>query len=122
MTRRRQKSDERKECHSRSERIAKLLKRGWIKDASEIPEDAIPVNPDSFNAGGSYSPQLFYRDQPFTCKDCGKDEIWKADDQRWYFEKYGAPWYQSANRCLECRIKERERKREARKKAGHEPG
>ncbi len=82
MTRRRQKSDERKACHSRSERISKLLKRGWIKDASEIPEDAIPVNPDRPPSGGAYSPPIFYQDAWFNCRDCGGLEVWNAESQQ----------------------------------------
>ena len=120
MTRRRQKSDERKACSSRSERIAKLLKRGWIKDASEIPEDAIPVNPDRPPSGGAYSKPIFYRDAWFTCRDCGILEVWTAESQKWYFEMTGAPYYHAAIRCRNRRTRERERKREARKSAGHE--
>ena len=26
----------------------------------------------------------FYLDRPFTCRKCGKREIWKAQDQKWY--------------------------------------
>ena len=29
----------------------------------------------------------FYLDQPFTCRKCGKREIWKARDQKWYYEE-----------------------------------
>jgi hypothetical protein len=29
----------------------------------------------------------FYLDQPFTCRKCGTREIWKAKDQRWYYEE-----------------------------------
>jgi hypothetical protein len=29
----------------------------------------------------------FYLDQPFTCRQCGKREIWRAKDQKWYYEE-----------------------------------
>jgi hypothetical protein len=29
----------------------------------------------------------FYLDTPFTCRKCGKREIWKAKDQKWYYEE-----------------------------------
>lgn len=122
MTRRKSKKEKVKANFSRLERIAKLLKHGWIQDADEIPNDALPVDPDRINLGGSWHIPKFFRDQPFTCRDCGKDEIWKAKDQQWYFETSGAPFYQSAVRCRDCRAKERKRKQAARRAAGHEPG
>src|SRR5688572_29028998 len=29
----------------------------------------------------------FYIDKPFRCRDCGKEEIWKAADQKWFYEE-----------------------------------
>jgi hypothetical protein len=29
----------------------------------------------------------FYIDRPFQCRDCGKEEIWRAADQKWYYEE-----------------------------------
>lgn len=121
MTRRKSRSEQRESYQSRLERIAKLLERGWIHDAGEIPEDALPVDPDQINLGGSYFRPLFFSDQPFICGDCGKAEVWKAADQQWYFEISRAPYYQTAVRCRDCRAKERKRKQAARRSAGHEP-
>ena len=28
----------------------------------------------------------FYLDLPFTCRHCGQREIWRASDQKWYYE------------------------------------
>ena len=40
-----------------------------------------------------------YEDKTIVCKDCGKEFIWKAGDQRFYEEKgFNAPV-----RCKECR-------------------
>jgi hypothetical protein len=98
------------------------LQRGWIKDPSEIPDDAIPVDPDLVSFGSEWSsPPAFFRDQTFICKDCGELCVWAAEDQRWYFETTKAPSCKAAVRCRECRRKERERVREARRQAGHDP-
>jgi hypothetical protein len=45
----------------------------------------------------------FYLDRPFTCRKCGKREIWKANDQKWYYE--GAKGYIDAVavECHACR-------------------
>jgi hypothetical protein len=122
VTRRKFKKEARRAEVFREQRIAKLLSFGWIKDASEIPSDGIPVDPDLVNCGGSWDrPPAFFRDQTFLCKDCGELCTWSAESQRWYYEVIHAPFYQVAVRCRECRRKERERVREARRRAGHDP-
>ena len=73
-----------------------LLAHGRIKDANEIPEDAIPaVTPNSI--------RLYYRDEEVTCCECGKQEIWKAEDQQWYFEIAHGSVFSKAIRCRTCR-------------------
>jgi hypothetical protein len=74
------------------------------------------------NTGNSYGPcrqrwymEGFYADQPFFCKDCGRMEIWTAEQQRWWYEEMGGPVETTAVRCRACRIRERERKAEARR-------
>ena len=77
----------------------KLIDRGWINQADEIPDDAVPVDPDLINLGGSWHRPIFFSDQPFVCRDCGVSCVWKAVDQQWYFETFHAPYYETANRC-----------------------
>lgn len=120
MTRRKDKQINREEGVFRRDRIEKLIKLGWIESAAEIPSDAIPVDPDLVNLGNSYHRPIYYLDQPFTCVGCKVNDVWKAEDQRWYFEFSGAPYYQVAIRCRECRVIEKERKSKARREAGHE--
>jgi hypothetical protein len=74
------------------------------------------------NTGNSYGPcgqrwytEGFYADQPFFCKDCGRMEIWTAEQQRWWYEEMGGLVETTAVRCRACRIRERERKAEARR-------
>jgi len=45
----------------------------------------------------------FYIDKPFRCRDCGKEEIWKAADQKWYYEETKAHMDATAVRCHDCR-------------------
>ncbi len=119
MTRRKSKSERRDSERFRDQRICKLIDLGWIQSASEIPLDAVPVDPDLINLGGSYHRPTFFTNQPFTCQDCGSDCVWKAEDQRWYFETFHAPYYETAKRCRVCRRNERQRKAQARLQAGH---
>ncbi|NTW56665.1 MAG: hypothetical protein HGB20_06440 [Chlorobiaceae bacterium] len=50
----------------------------------------------------------FYIDMPFTCRDCGKEEIWKAADQKWYYEEMKGHIDARAVRCHDCRIARKE--------------
>ncbi len=45
----------------------------------------------------------FYIDKPFKCRDCGKEEIWRAADQKWYFEEAKGHIDALAVRCSACR-------------------
>ena len=105
----------------RGQRIQKLIERGWIESAADVPADAIPVDPDRVSWGGPIGRSIptFFQDATFICKDCGTLAVWKAEKQRLYFEMTGAPWAHQAVRCRPCRIAERERKAEARRQAGH---
>jgi hypothetical protein len=56
---------------------------------------------DHINTYGSL-PE-FYIDKPFRCRECGKEEIWKATDQKWYYEETKAHIDAIAVRCHGCR-------------------
>jgi hypothetical protein len=45
----------------------------------------------------------FYLDQPFICRTCGKREIWKARDQKWYYEEAKGHIDAVAVECHICR-------------------
>jgi predicted RNA-binding Zn-ribbon protein involved in translation (DUF1610 family) len=47
----------------------------------------------------------FYIDKPFRCRDCGKEEIWRARDQKWYYEEAKGHIDAHAVRCHACRTK-----------------
>src|SRR6266852_5856948 len=51
----------------------------------------IDVNPSALAPNNSYSrPVLvkrgYYLDQPFECRACGKQEVWTAAHQKWWYE------------------------------------
>jgi hypothetical protein len=119
MTLRKEKQKQRMAASERERRVSLLLERGWIRDAAEISLDAIPVDPERINLGGSYFRPICFRDQAFVCRDCGTACTWAAESQRWYFETFSAPYYEQPVRCRACRRKERERVRQARITAGH---
>jgi hypothetical protein len=78
------------------------------------------VNRGALAAIHSYSePEFltrgFYLDLPFTCVDCGKDEIWTAAQQKWWYEVAKGDVFTTARRCRACRRREQERRAEARR-------
>lgn len=49
---------------------------------------------------------------PFRCKDCGKEDVWTAEQRWWYEVAQGAVWT-TAVRCRAYRQQERKRQAEA---------
>lgn len=56
-------------------------------------------------------PPEFYFARPFTCRDCGAEEIWTAKQQKWWYEVAHGHIDSRAVRCLACRRAHRERLR-----------
>jgi len=50
---------------------------------------------------------MFYLDKPFTCRKCGKREIWRARDQQWYYEEAKGHIDATAVECHACRTQRR---------------
>jgi hypothetical protein len=51
-----------------------------------IPPGAIAADLTQQVPNNSYaSKPLFYVDQPFACTDCGREEVWTASQQKWYY-------------------------------------
>jgi hypothetical protein len=78
------------------------------------------VNPDRLARYNSYGVPDFvarghYVDVSFRCAACGKEEVWTAAQQKWWFEVAQGYPYSTAKRCRVCRRKERDRSGAARK-------
>lgn len=56
-------------------------------------------------------PVLAYVDTPYICRDCGKEEIWTADQQKWFYEVAKGSLYAKAVQCKACRALIAEQKR-----------
>src|SRR5258708_39945163 len=82
-----------------AKRVAALLKEIQRQHPSALPAD--PSKLGHINTYGSL-PE-FYIDRPFQCRDCGKEEIWKAADQKWFYEETKAHTDATAVRCHDCR-------------------
>ena len=65
----------------------------------------------------SYSPPTYYEDRKFCCRDCGKQEVWTAEQQKWWYEAAKGTIYSNAVRCRACRQQRRAAKEEQRRKS-----
>ena len=79
-----------------------------------------PCNPSLLAAYNSYGVPTFvargyYVDSPFECISCGKQEVWRATQQKWWYEVAKGNVESRANRCNPCRRAERERSAQARR-------
>ncbi|VTR95172.1 Uncharacterized protein OS=Thiorhodovibrio sp. 970 GN=Thi970DRAFT_01321 PE=4 SV=1: zf-trcl [Gemmata massiliana] len=66
-------------------------------------ESRVPADTSQQAPNNSYSPLTQYEDTPFTCADCGKEEIWTAAQQKWWYEVAKGTIYSRAIRCRSCR-------------------
>jgi hypothetical protein len=55
------------------------------KGAPAQPSGRIPADPSKQAPNNSYSPPTYFEDQPFVCVDCGKEEVWTARQQQWWY-------------------------------------
>jgi predicted RNA-binding Zn-ribbon protein involved in translation (DUF1610 family) len=82
-----------------AKRIAALSPEAQRGHSSALPADHSRLR--HINTYG-YLPD-FYIDRPFKCRDCGKEEMWRAVDQKWYYEEAKGHIDAQAVRCNACR-------------------
>jgi hypothetical protein len=88
--------------------ISAALTRGVaVNRAALAPDNSYSV-PDFVERG-------FYIDTPFECQECGKPQIWKATQQRWWYEIAKGSVWTTARLCRPCRQRERLRREESRR-------
>ena len=83
---------------------------------AEPPPGAIVADPGKLSHINTYGylPK-FYIDKVFTCRDCGSEELWTAEQQKWWYEEAKGHIDSFAVRCRACR---KARKPNAAPKAG----
>ncbi|MCP4875957.1 MAG: hypothetical protein GY896_10865 [Gammaproteobacteria bacterium] len=82
-----------------AERVTRLLPSQQKNHPTTVPADVSKL--DHINTYGSL-PE-YYIDQVFTCRQCGQHEIWKAEDQNWYYEDAKGHIDAIAVKCHACR-------------------
>jgi hypothetical protein len=57
----------------------------------------------------------FYQDRPFTCAQCHAPQVWRAWQQKWWYEVAKGYVDSTAKLCRPCRRREQARRAEARR-------
>jgi hypothetical protein len=85
-------------------------------DSASPPPGAIVADPTQLAHNNTYGRlPRFYVDKAITCRTCGKEEVWPAGRQKWWYEIAKGNINTRAVLCSSCRSKEKERKAQARR-------
>ena len=87
-----------------AERVAALHPTQQSGHASAVPADHCALS--HINTYGTLPD--FYIDKTFVCRSCDKKEIWRARDQKWYYEVAKGHIDSTAVKCYDCRVKTKE--------------
>ena len=87
------------------------------KHYTKIPKGSILADHSQQAPNNSYSPPVYYADRAFTCRHCGSEEVWTAESQWKYYEVWKKPIFGAAVLCRSCRIKERDKRAENKRKS-----
>ncbi|MET0659527.1 MAG: zinc-ribbon domain containing protein [Steroidobacteraceae bacterium] len=81
-----------------------------------FPPGAVAADPTQLTHNNTYSPlPRFYVDKLVTCRQCGTEEVWPAERQKWWYEVAKGNIFTQAVLCRACRENDKERKAEARR-------
>ncbi len=113
-----------KRAERKAKAVTRIKKDRYALDRLILASgDDVPVNVSLLfpNSSAFNEPDFvlrgYYEDQPFICKDCGKPQLWKATQQKWWYEVAHGDRHTIASRCRDCRRKERQRATDHRKRS-----
>ncbi len=90
-----------------AERVSRLHPLQQREHPSALPADHSML--DHINTYGLL-PE-YYIDQPFVCRKCGERQIWRARDQKWYYEEAKGHIDARAVECHACRTAKKRARR-----------
>lgn len=80
------------------------------------PNGAVMADRTQLAHNNTYGPLPgFYVDQVVVCRQCGKEEVWPAERQKWWYEVAKGNINSRAVLCRACRIKEKAGNAESRR-------
>jgi hypothetical protein len=84
----------------------------------EVPAAAVLADPVCLSHNNSYGRlPRFYIDLVIQCRNCGTQELWSAERQKWWYEVRKGNINTRAVLCRDCRTAQKQRKAEAREAA-----
>ena len=83
---------------------------------AKLPPGAVMADASALAHNNTNSPlPRFYVDKVVVCRECGKEEVWPAERQKWWYEVAKGNINTQAVLCRGCREAEKDRKAEARR-------
>jgi hypothetical protein len=80
------------------------------------PPGAVLADPKELSHNNTYGRlPRFYVDRVVVCRQCGTEEVWPAERQKWWYEVAKGNINTAAVLCRACRENEKLRKEEARR-------
>lgn len=93
----------------RAQYLTDAAAAGTVLVSKELLDHHVSYSDPEFLSRGTYLPMHF------VCSDCGKNEIWTGEQQKWWYEVAKGDLFSIAKRCRPCRAIERKRKSDARR-------
>ena len=114
MTSRKRKQERLKESQLR--RAKQLSSIDPLDKSAVVPPGAVAADASQLSHNNTYSPlPLFYVDKVVVCRQCGTEEVWPAERQKWWYEVAKGNIFTQAVLCSSCRRVDKDRKAEARR-------
>lgn len=100
---------------SRLKRAKSLAEIDTSNPSVVPPPGAVLADQQELEHNNTYGPlPRFYIDKVLVCRQCGIEEVWTAERQKWWYEVAKGNINTDAVLCRACRGKEKKRKDEAR--------
>jgi hypothetical protein len=114
MTSRKRKQQRLKE--SQLQRAKQISSVDSSDKGTPVPPGAVAADASQLAHNNTYSPlPRFYVDKVVVCRQCGTEEVWPAERQKWWYEIAKGNIFTQAVLCRSCRMTGKDRKAEARR-------
>jgi len=101
---------------SRLKRAKQRAGMNTIDPRSPLPPGAVAADPAELKHNNTYGGvPCFYVDKAIQCHACKKEEVWRAPQQKWWYEVAKGNLNSEAVLCRSCRKEKQARSAEARR-------